>query len=156
MIYLFIYLFFKESQAFGHVPRAQEQIKEPGKLKTHTKDTTRIKFHTKETVFITWKKKAAVKHIILNLGLNTLNNASRKHCAIVSVLCLKELGQTATRQAAEFPMAFKGDFSIGPCPDYKETLYSSSVTQDALSVPPVLNQCEPEAASYQTHSPKTQ
>lgn len=81
------------------------------------------------------KKKAVVKHIILNLGLNTLNNASRKHCAIVSVLCLKELGQTATRQAAEFPMAFKGDFSIGPCPDYKETLYSNSVTQDALSVP---------------------
>lgn len=66
---LFIYLFIsKESQAFGHVPRAQEQVKEPGKLKTHTKDTTRIKFHTKETVFITERKKSCSQTHYSKLG----------------------------------------------------------------------------------------
>lgn len=44
------------------------------------------------------------------MGLNTFNQAVKKQGSIVSFLCLEELGQTATRQAAELPMAFKGKF----------------------------------------------
>lgn len=69
---------------------------------------------------------------------------------------LRNLDRQPPDRQLSSPTAFKGDFSIGPCPDYKETLYGNSVTQDALSVPPVLNYCEPEAASYQNHLPKTQ
>lgn len=55
-------------------------------------------------------KISLVKQIIQNLGLNTFNKAVKEQGSVVSFLCLKELGQTATRQSAELPAALKGEF----------------------------------------------